>query len=48
MLDVLLHAGTGHPNLAWIIVPSFLTFIAGLVIGHHAGQVRTWLTPADT
>ena len=33
MLEVLLHAGAEHPNVWWIVVPSVLSFLAGLGIG---------------
>lgn len=33
MLELLFHAGAEHPNLAWVVVPSVLTFIAGLLVG---------------
>ena len=38
MFELLFHAGADHPNLAWIVVPSILTFIAGILVGrvsHH-------------
>ncbi len=44
MIDVILHAGTEHPSLIWILIPSILTFIAGLAIGHHTDRLRAWLT----
>ena len=33
MLELLFHAGAEHPNLAWVIIPSVLTFVAGLLVG---------------
>lgn len=35
MLEILLHAGTEHPSLTWILIPSMLTFMAGLLIGRY-------------
>ena len=33
LLESVLHAGTEHPNLVWVLVPSFLSFLAGTVVG---------------
>lgn len=44
MWEVALHAGVEHPNLTWILIPSIITFISGLAIGHYAGRIRSWLT----
>ena len=46
MLEIALHAGTEHPNLAWVIVPSILSLVAGLAIGRYSR--RTWPTRTDT
>ncbi|MCU4926771.1 hypothetical protein OB905_12405 [Halobacteria archaeon AArc-dxtr1] len=43
MLDIPLHAGTEHPNLVWVLVPSYLAFVAGLGIGVYSDRVRSWL-----
>lgn len=43
MLEIALHAGTEHPNLAYILIPSILTFIAGLAIGHYSDRVSAWI-----
>ncbi len=40
MLEIALHTGTEHPNLLWVAVPSFLSFVTGLVLGSRSGQVR--------
>ena len=48
MLEVLFHAGTDHPNLAWVIIPSMLSFFAGLLIGRYTGQLRQLLAPGST
>ena len=34
MIEIALHAGTEHPSLLWIIIPSMLTFLAGMLIGN--------------
>lgn len=47
MLEVALHAGTEHPSLLWIIVPSILTFLAGLSIGRYADRIAGWIRPSD-
>lgn len=38
MLDVVLHTGLEHPNIWWVVVPSLLTFLAGVGIGSVAGN----------
>ena len=48
MLDIALHAGTEHPNLLWVLVPSLLSFFAGLGIGASSDRVREWLSLQDT
>lgn len=43
MLEIALHAGEGHPNLLWIVIPSILTFLGGLLVGHsldRSGALR--------
>ncbi len=45
MLDVILHTGHGHPDLLWVLVPSLLTFFAGLSIGAFSDRVRNWFRP---
>lgn len=42
MLDVALHAGTEHPSLTWVLLPSMLTFLAGIAIGHYSGTISGW------
>lgn len=34
-MDVLLHAGHGHPALLWIGVAVALSLAAGVVVGRH-------------
>ena len=43
MQDLVLHVGTEHPNLVWVLVPSLLTFIAGLGIGTFSERTREWI-----
>ncbi|WP_154658234.1 hypothetical protein [Natronorubrum tibetense] len=43
MMDTLLHAGTEHPSLLWVLIPSLLTFFAGLGIGTFSERVRNWI-----
>ena len=45
MFDVLLHTGTEHPNLVWILVPSLLSFAAGLGLGAYSDRLRRWVRP---
>ncbi|WP_164471163.1 hypothetical protein [Halorubrum sp. CSM-61] len=40
MLDIVLHTGLEHPDIWWIVVPSLLTFLAGVGIG-SAGRNET-------
>ena len=42
MFDIVLHAGTEHPHLAWVIIPSILTFIAGLSIGIYRRRIQAF------
>ena len=43
MIDTLLHTGNSHPDLLWILIPSFLSFVAGLGLGTSANQLREWV-----
>jgi hypothetical protein len=45
MLDTALHIGIEHPDVLWIALPAFLTFVAGLVLGART-KLREWR--ADT
>ncbi|WP_176548326.1 hypothetical protein [Natrinema sp. CBA1119] len=45
MLDAPLHTGAQHPDLLWILVPSFLSFVAGLGLGSVSDRLRNWLRP---
>ena len=48
MIDIILHAGTEHPNLAWVLIPSILSFLAGLGIGGYSERLREWLPSQNT
>ncbi|ELZ02500.1 hypothetical protein [Natrialba asiatica] len=39
MLDSLLHTGSTHPNLVWILLPSLLSFAAGLGLGARSNRL---------
>ena len=45
MFDVILHTGTEHPNLVWILVPSLLSFAAGLGLGAYSERLRSLVRP---
>ncbi|QSW97854.1 hypothetical protein [Haloterrigena alkaliphila] len=45
MLDIALHTGTDHPDLLWILVPSFLSFVAGLTALAYSDRIREWMRP---
>ena len=45
MLEVPLHTGVEHPNLLWILVASFLSFVAGLGLGSFSDRLRDWIRP---
>ncbi|MFC6716972.1 hypothetical protein ACFQGT_16035 [Natrialbaceae archaeon GCM10025810] len=40
MLDAVLHTGAEHPDLVRILVPSVLSFVAGLGIGESGYPER--------
>ncbi len=42
MLETALHTGAEHPDLWWVVVPSFLAFLAGLVLGSRADSIDAW------
>ena len=48
MIDTVLHTGSEHPDLLWILVPSFLAFLAGLGVIAYTDRIRNWLRPADS
>lgn len=43
MFEIPIHAGTEHPALLWIIVPSILSLVAGIGIGRYADRIDAWL-----
>jgi len=48
MIDTVLHTGSEHPDLLWILVPAFLSFVAGLGVITYADRVRDWITPTES
>jgi len=40
MLETALHIGIDHPGFLWIAVPSFLTFVSGLLLGARSEEIR--------
>lgn len=40
MIDVPLHTSADHPDLLWLLVPSVLTFVAGLGLGAWSTDLR--------
>ncbi len=48
MLDIAFHVGTEHPNLLWIAVPSFLSFLLGMLIGSKAKTIQSWRATDET
>ena len=47
MIDTVLHTGSEHPDLLWILVPAFLSFLAGLGAITYADRIRDWVSPAN-
>ncbi|MFC4986541.1 MULTISPECIES: hypothetical protein [Saliphagus] len=41
----LLHTGSEHPDLWWVLVPSLLSFLAGLGIATVSDRIRETLRP---
>ncbi|RZV11842.1 hypothetical protein BDK88_0729 [Natrinema hispanicum] len=48
MIDTFLHTGSAHPDLLWILVPAFLSFVAGLGVMTYADRVRDWISPTES
>jgi len=48
MLSVILHAGHEHPSLWWVVIPSLLSFLAGLTIGSYSDRLQTWFSGSQT
>ncbi|WP_254837653.1 hypothetical protein [Natronomonas marina] len=42
-MDALLHTGIDHPNVWWIVVPSMLSFLVGLVAFVFSARIRAFL-----
>ncbi|WP_460919091.1 hypothetical protein [Salinarchaeum chitinilyticum] len=42
MFEVLLHSGTGHPELTWILVAGVAALSVGVAIGLFSDRVRSW------
>ncbi|WP_336328378.1 hypothetical protein [Halovenus sp. HT40] len=40
MLETALHIGIDHPDFLWIAIPSFLTFVTGLLLGTRSEKIR--------
>lgn len=45
MFELALHTGIEHPDLLWILVPSFLSFVAGALLGANADRLRALREP---
>ncbi|WP_171052438.1 hypothetical protein [Haloterrigena sp. H1] len=45
MIDTVLHTGSEHPDLLWILVPAFLSFLAGLGVMTYGDRIREWIRP---
>ncbi|ELZ02182.1 hypothetical protein C480_17657 [Natrialba aegyptia DSM 13077] len=48
MIDTVLHTGSHHPNLVWVLLPSLLSFAAGLGIGATSGRLRNVFDQSQT
>ena len=48
MVDTLLHTGIEHPNLWWVVVPSMLSFLLGLVAFVFSDRIRAWFGSGET
>lgn len=33
VFDVLIHTGSEHPDLLWVLLPAFITFVLGIGVG---------------
>ncbi|WP_276254595.1 hypothetical protein [Halomontanus rarus] len=33
VFDVLIHTGSEHPDLLWVLLPAFVTFVLGIGVG---------------
>ncbi|MFT4946221.1 MAG: hypothetical protein ACI8TL_000454 [Natronomonas sp.] len=48
MLETALHIGIEHPDFLWIAVPSFLTFVTGLLLGTRSEEIRARIESEPT
>lgn len=48
MIDTVLHTGSDHPDLLWVLIPAFLSFLAGLGVMTYADRIRNWIRPAGS
>ncbi len=48
MLSALLHTGYEHPSLWWVVIPSMLSFLAGLAIGSYTDRLQAWFAGQAT
>ncbi len=44
MEEIMLHTGTEHPDLLWVLGPALLAFAAGLGLGAaaYADRIKSW------
>lgn len=45
MFETPLHTGAQHPDLLWILLPSLLSFAAGLGLGSISERLHGWVAP---
>ena len=43
-LNLVLHVGTEHPNLVWVLVPALITFVMGIGVGMVSSRRRSEAT----
>ena len=48
MAETLLHTGIEHPNVWWVVVPSMLSFLLGLVAVVFSDHIRAWFGSEET
>jgi hypothetical protein len=48
MLETVLHVGHEHPNLLWVLVPSYVAFLAGIGVGVYSDRVREFVRSRNT
>ena len=47
MVETLLHTGIEHPNVWWVVVPSMLSFLLGLVAVVFSDRIRAWFESGE-